>query len=259
MANVSQKMPVLFVGHGSPMNAVEDNLFTRTWIRIANEIPRPKAILSISAHWYTDGIRVSDEIHPKTVYDMYGFPDALYQIRYKPDGAPDFAHVTKSVISREVMVDNSWGYDHGTWSILCRMYPKADIPVFQLSVDSSADAAAHFQLGREIGALREQGVLILGSGNVVHNLAQVNWNMEGGYPWAEEFDNYIKNRIISGKYQDVIRYQDAGESSKRAFRTPDHFYPLLSVLGAADASDTLSVFNDSCTMGSLSMTSYLFQ
>ncbi len=253
-----QRMPLLFVGHGSPMNAIEDNTYTRNWAGVSRKIPKPKAILSISAHWYTQGSRINDALHPKTVYDMYGFPDELYQVIYDAGGSPEIAHRTKGLISYDVQIDNNWGIDHGTWSVLCRMYPEADIPLFQLSVDSNAGREDHFQIGRELRALREQGVLIMGSGNIVHNLAEVNWGMKGGYPWAEEFDQYIKNKIIQKRYEDVIRYEQAGESSKIAFRFPDHFYPLLYILGAADSSDQLSVFNDSCTMGSLSMTSYLF-
>lgn len=255
--SIMQKMPVLFIGHGSPMNAIEDNPYTRNWVKVAREIPKPKAILSISAHWYTDGSRVSDELHPNTIHDMYGFPDELYKIQYEANGAPELAHMVKNLISRNVRIDNGWGYDHGTWSVLCRMYPEADIPLFQLSVDSSAGADVHFRIGREISSLREKGVLIFGSGNVVHNLARINWNMNGGYPWADEFDEYIKEKIIKKQYQDVIQYEKAGKSSELAFKTPDHFYPLLYVLGAASDDDKLSFFNDSCTMGSLSMTSYL--
>lgn len=253
-----QKMPVLFIGHGSPMNAIEDNDYTRNWLSIARRIPKPKAILSISAHWYTQGSRVNDEFHPKTVYDMYGFPRALYQVQYDADGSTEIAHLAKKLISHDVLVDNSWGIDHGTWSVLCRMYPEADVPVFQLSVDGYAGPEVHFQIGREIRPLRDNGVLILGSGNVVHNLSEVSWNMKGGYSWADEFDRYIKDKIFKKQYEDVIQYEKAGRSSRLAFTTPDHFYPLLYVLGASESSDELSVFNDSCTMGSLSMTSYLF-
>jgi len=251
------KMPVLFIGHGSPMNAIEENEYTRVWKKIAYEIPKPKAILSISAHWYTDGTRILDEINPKTTYDMYGFPRELYEIEYKSLGAPELAHYTKDLISDIVKVDNSWGYDHGTWSVLHVMYPKADIPVYQLSIDSTVDAGVHFDIGKEIKTLRENGVLILGSGNVVHNLAKVNFSMDVGYDWAIAFDNYIKNKVINKEYKDVIDYKKAGKSAELAFWTPEHFYPLLYVLGASEDQDKISVLNDSCTMGSMSMTCYL--
>jgi 4,5-DOPA dioxygenase extradiol len=252
-------MPALFIGHGSPMNAIENNYFTNNWEKIAAEIPRPKAILSISAHWFTDGSRINDEIKPKMIYDMYGFPDELYKVIYNAKGAPKLAHITKDLIKKDVRIDNSWGYDHGTWSVLGRMYPEADIPVYQLSIDYNADAKAHYQIGQELSALREEGILILGSGNVVHNLAMLNWEMEDGFSWASEFDSYIKDRIIKKKYEDIINYEAAGKSSELAFNTPEHYYPLLYVMGASNKDDELSVFNDLCIMGSISMACYLLK
>lgn len=253
------KMPVLFIGHGSPMNAIEDNEFTRSWVSIGEKITKPKAILSISAHWYTDGTRICDELHPKQIYDMYGFPRELYNLKYPVLGSPELAHITMELLHREVPIDNSWGIDHGTWSVLCHMFPKADIPVYQLSIDRKLDTEAHYMLGQELSSLRDQGVLVLGSGNVVHNLAKINWEQEGGYPWAEEFDNYIKEAILEGDYQKVIHYERLGKASELAFVTPDHFYPLLYVLGATGPNDKVEVYNDACVLGSLSMTGYLFQ
>lgn len=254
---MNEKIPVLFVGHGSPMNAIENNDYTSGWEEIARKIPKPEAILSISAHWYTNGTKINDADKPEMVYDMYGFPEELYEIVYGVPGAPELAHHTKDLISSEVKVDNTWGIDHGTWSVLHRMYPAAEIPVFQLSIDSNAPAETHFKIGQELSSLREQGVLILGSGNIVHNLSRVNWELEDGYPWADAFDAYIKHKILNRQNQDVINYRSAGESSKLAFSTPEHFYPLLYVLGASGADDTITIFNDSCTLGSISMTSYL--
>ncbi len=259
MAKEVQKMPTLFIGHGSPMNAIEDNEYTRNWEKLAHKIPKPKAILSISAHWYTEGTRIMDEAAPKMIYDMYGFPDELYKVIYKAKGAPELANLTRKLVKTDIKVDNSWGYDHGTWSVLNKMYPEADIPVYQLSIDSTATAKMHFQIGQEISSLREQGVLILGSGNVVHNLSRINWEMKGGYPWAVEFDDYIKDKIIKKEYQDVIHFERAGKSFESAFLIPDHFYPLLYVLGASREDDRLSIINDSYVLGSLSMTSYLFE
>lgn len=259
MEATNKRMPVIFVGHGSPMNAIEDNTFTKGWERMAAEIPKPKAILSVSAHWYTKGTRITDSIQPKLVYDMYGFPEELYKVVYPAKGAPELAQLTMGLIKREVKADNSWGYDHGTWSVLCKMYPEADIPVFQLSVDSQAEAEVHFTMGKELTSLREQGVLIVGSGNVVHNLSRINWEDEGGYPWAEDFDAYIKDRIIKREFQDVINYKNGGKSAALVFPTPEHYYPLLYVLGASGDEDKLSIFNDTCILGSLSMTSYLFK
>jgi 4,5-DOPA dioxygenase extradiol len=252
------KMPVLFIGHGSPMNAIEDNVYTQNWREIAAKIPRPAAILSVSAHWFTAGTRLNDDLRPQTIYDMYGFPRELYEVVYQPAGAPELAHLTKELIDRKTQIDNSWGIDHGTWSVLNVMYPLADIPVFQLSVNQNESAAYHYAIGEYLKALREKGVLILGSGNVVHNLAMLNWNMEKGYDWALDFDGYIKRKIMSKDYAGVIDYQKAGKSSEIAFFTPEHFFPLLYTLGAVGKDDYLTVFNDACTMGSLSMTSYLF-
>jgi 4,5-DOPA dioxygenase extradiol len=254
-----KKMPVLFIGHGSPMNAIEDNEYSRGWIEIAKKIPKPEAILCVSAHWYTSGTKVSDAAKPETVYDMYGFPDELYQVTYNAPGAPELAHQIKSMISNHVEIDNSWGIDHGTWSVLHRMYPKADIPVLQLSVDSLTSFDAHFKIGRELSSLREKGVLIVGSGNIVHNLGMAKWGMDSGFSWADEFDNYIKDKIINRQYEDVINYGNAGKSSEMAFFTPEHFYPLLYALGASSEEDKLTIFNESRTMGSISMTSYLFE
>lgn len=256
---MSERMPALFIGHGSPMNAIDDNEYSNTWARIATQIKKPQAILSVSAHWFTKGTKITDAIKPKVVYDMYGFPESLYRVVYQPDGCPQLAHETMSLISNTVEIDNQWGIDHGTWSVLCRMYPKADIPVFQLSVDAEASAEAHFKIGQELISLRNKGVMIFGSGNVVHNLSKVNWAMEGGYPWALEFDEYIKDSILTGQYEDVLNYSKAGQSAGLSFHTPDHFFPLLYVLGASDESDQLTVFNNSCTLGSLSMTCYLFE
>ena len=256
---MNERAPAIFVGHGSPMNAIENNVFTQNWRKLGKELPRPEAILIISAHWYTNGTKTSDEIRPRMIYDMYGFPDELYQVEYKAKGAPELAHLTKNLISKEVKIDNSWGIDHGAWSVLCRMYPEADIPIFQLSIDAGADALTHYQIGREIATLRNQGVMILGSGNVVHNLTLLNWEKADGYEWAEEFDELIKESILNGDFQEVVNPGSSEKAMRDSATTPDHYNPLLYVLGAAKDSDTVKVFNESCVLGSLSMTSYLFQ
>ncbi|WKY47667.1 4,5-DOPA dioxygenase extradiol [Eubacteriaceae bacterium ES3] len=254
------KMPVMFVGHGSPMNAIEENKYVEKWVvEIGQKIEKPKVILSVSAHWVTDDSSVNNQEHPKMIYDMYGFPQELYEVVYNAPGAPATANEVISLLDREVKIDNSWGIDHGTWSVLCRMFPNADIPVLQLSLDYRAPAEAHFQMGKELSALREKDVLILGSGNVVHNLSRVNFGMDDGFPWADEFDTYIKDNIVSRDYGQVIKYHLAGDSAKLAFQTTEHFNPLLYVLGATRPDDKLTVFNDSCTLGSVSMTSYLFE
>ena len=250
------RMPVLFVGHGTPMNAIEDNEFSRQWRRIGKLLPRPEAVVSVSAHWFTKGTRVSDAPKTKMVYDMYGFPDELYQVAYPAPGSPRFAGLAKQLLAAQA--DNTWGLDHGSWSVLRRLFPMADVPVFQISVDRTATAMEHFEMGRKLRELRDQGALILGSGNVVHNLSRVNWSMNGGYPWAEAFDRYIQDNVLRREFENVVHYQNAGASSEAAFFLMDHFAPLLYVLGASDDNDQITVFNDACTLGSMSMTSYLF-
>lgn len=253
-----ERMPALFVGHGSPMNAVEENQYVKEWKALGEKFPKPKAILAISAHWYTEGTRVNDSNEPKTIYDMYGFPEELYKIVYNAKGAPGLAHQIIKLVDKNVTIDNSWGYDHGAWSVLHRMYPDADIPVLQLSIDRRATLREHYEIGQQLSSLRKQGVLILGSGNIVHNLARVNWSLEGGYPWAEEFDAYIKDNIIKRLDENVIDYHLAGASSTMAFTTLEHYAPLMYVLGASDKKEKVTIFNDSCILGSLSMTGYIF-
>ena len=252
------KLPVLFVGHGSPMNAVEDNEFTDKWKALGKSLPRPNAILAVSAHWYTASTRTSDTREPRMIYDMYGFPKELYDLKYPVEGSPELAGKISDLLKEGVITDNRWGIDHGTWSVLCRMYPDADIPVVQLSIDFNAAPEAHFETGRKLAELRKEGVLIIGSGNVVHNLSLINWGMSGGFDWAHEFDDYVKQNILNRNFEAVVNYGKAGKCAEKAFYTPDHFYPLLYVLGAADSEDDIEVFNDSCIMGSMSMTGYLF-
>jgi 4,5-DOPA dioxygenase extradiol len=247
-----------FIGHGSPMNAIEDNEFTKGWKRIAAELPRPECILVVSAHWYTAGTRISVNPRPAMIYDMYGFPDELYAVQYPAPGSPETARMAKGLLSRDAVLDESRGLDHGAWSVLSRMYPEADIPVFQLSVDANAPAAVHFGMGRELSALRDRGVMILGSGNVVHNLSLLDWDMKGGFPWADEFDAYVKNAVAARRFADLTDYGAAGPSARKAFTTPDHFFPLLYVLGSSREDDTLTVSNDARMMGAMSMTCFAF-
>ncbi|HHY82970.1 MAG TPA: 4,5-DOPA dioxygenase extradiol [Clostridiales bacterium] len=253
------KMPVLFVGHGSPMNAIEDNEYSRGWRKIAESIPKPKVILSVSAHWYTRGTRIMNEENPKTIYDMYGFPDELYKITYNTSGSPAVAEKASELISRKTKYDNSWGIDHGTWSVLVHMYPKRDIPVFQISVDRDAPPEQHYIMGRELRALREEGVLIFGTGNVVHNLRLVDWHKSNkGFDWAYEFDDYIYENILNKNHENILKYNELGDIARLAVPTPDHFYPLLYTLDASDEDDKISVHNKSCELGSLTMTAYLW-
>lgn len=252
-------MPVLFVGHGSPMNAIEDNKFVREWQSLTERLTKPNAILSISAHWYTNGTKIMNEEYPETIYDMYGFPDALYKIKYSAKGSPELSDKIIRMLSRPVDIDNSWGYDHGTWSVLHIIYPKADIPLIQLSVDRNASMQEHYNIGQQLASLREEGVLVFGSGNVTHNLGKINWKMDKGYDWAEEFDSYIIKSIKEKNYNNVVDYRKIGKSADYAVPISDHFAPLLYVLGALEDNEKLSVFNDQCIMGSMSMTSFLFE
>lgn len=253
-------MPVIFIGHGSPMNAIEDNEYSRSWKEIAKKIPKPKAIVAISAHWYTKGIKIMNEDGPKTIYDMYGFPKELYEIKYSPPGNPVLASKVKELISKKSNFDNSWGIDHGTWSVLVHMYPERDIPVFQLSIDATAPPEVHYEIGKELKSLRDEGVLLFGSGNIVHNLRLIQWNMEDkGFDWAYEFDDYVKDNILKLNHQNIINYQGLGDKARLSVPIPDHYYPILYILGASNEDDKISVYNNKCMMGSLSMTSYLFE
>lgn len=250
-------MPVLFIGHGSPTNMIEPNRYADGWKQIAQRLPKPDAILSISAHWYTRGSYVSVSEKPETIYDFYGFSEELYQLDYPAPGAPGLARRVLELCGDTVR-PAAYGLDHGSWSVLRSLFPNADVPVAQLSVDGMADAETAFRLGQTLAALRKENILILGSGNVVHNLGRVDFDKSDGYAWAEEFDRYIQNAVLDRRFDDAIHYGRAGECAKLAFPTPDHFLPLLYVLGAAKPEDTPDVFLNECVMGSLSMTSYLF-
>jgi 4,5-DOPA dioxygenase extradiol len=254
------RMPVIFVGHGSPMNAIENNDYTKKWREIAEQIPKPEAIISFSAHWFTEGTRIMNEENPRTIYDMYGFPKELYEIVYNSPGSPEFAKLSKNAITRETKYDNSWGIDHGTWSVLVHMYPGKDIPLFQISIDAYASPEVHYQIGKELSHLREEGVLLFGTGNIVHNLRLVDWHMSNkGFDWAYEFDDYIHENIISKNHDKVLGYKQVGEAAKLAVPSTDHFFPLLYILGASSEDDEITSFNKSCELGSLTMTSYVFE
>ena len=256
--HLEKRMPVLFVGHGSPMNAIEENTFSTSWRKMGKRLGKPKVILAISAHWQSDNLKISTSRQYKQIYDMYGFPDELYQVEYHPPGEPACAQRVLDLFGKRVSVDNEWGIDHGIWSVLVNMYPEADVPVVMMSVGIKQTPQEQFEIGRTLWQLRDEGVLILCSGNVVHNLALVNWNMVGGYDWAYQFDGYIKRSILDKQYKNVIHYQQ-NAANEKAFWTVEHFYPLLSALGAAADDDTVSVWNERCLLGAMSMTSYLFE
>ena len=252
-------MPVLFVGHGSPMNAIEDTEFSQDWKKIATEIPTPDAILCISAHWQSFNTCVTAMEYPRTIHDFYGFPEELYNVNYLAQGSPEIAKLVKETIkSTEVELDKKWGLDHGTWSILHQMYPKHDIPTLQLSINHLADTNMHYKLGQELAILRDKNILILGSGNIVHNLGMLDFSNTPN-PMAIEFDNTIKNMIDNRDDESIIKYMHLGQIAKFAAPTPEHFLPLLYILGASDKSDSITYFSAGITLGSLSMRSVMFQ
>jgi 4,5-DOPA dioxygenase extradiol len=256
----STRMPVMFVGHGNPMNAITDNAYSQKWRELGASLSAPKAILCISAHWMTRGkIKVTAMPNPKTIHDFGGFPKELFDAQYPAPGSPEFAKLTIETVQKaHVEEDHEWGLDHGTWSILMQMFPKADIPVYQLSLDLSRDTQYHFDLAKELKALRDKGVLIIGSGNMVHNLGMLSMN-NTVFEWAKEFDEKMKSFIDDRNFKSVINYSDLGSLAKKAHPTNEHFLPLLYTLGVADEKDQLSYFNESIDLGSVSMRSVLLQ
>ena len=251
-------MPVLFLGHGSPMNGIEDNVYTKSWESLGKTLPLPKAVLCISAHWLTKGTLVTAMEKPKTIHDFGGFPKALFDVQYPAPGSPEVAKAVQSEIhSIQVHADHEWGLDHGTWSVVKRMYPDAKVPVLQLSIDYSKGPQYHYNLAKELNALRRKGILIIGSGNMVHNLGKMEWQKGDnyGFDWAKEMDASFKKLIQSKEHSKLINYQQMGPSAKLAIPTPDHYYPLLYTLGLQEDKDNLRIFNDSVSMGSISMTS----
>jgi len=255
----SVRMPVLFIGHGSPMNAITDTNYSRSWSEMGKKLPAPKVILCISAHWLTTGTSVAVTARPKTIHDFRGFPDELFKVQYPATGAPDMARSTAAMLNTEVTEDEHWGLDHGAWSILRYMYPAADVPVFQMSIAFNKPAAYHFELGQQLSALREKGVLIVASGNVVHNLGQISWNKpDRNYDWAIEFDELVKRSIEQNHPEPLIAFEKLGALARQAHPSPDHYYPLMYSLGLRRKEDQFTFFNDSFDMGSISMRSVLF-
>jgi 4,5-DOPA dioxygenase extradiol len=255
----TEKMPVLFLGHGSPMNAIGDNEFSREWEEIGKTLERPKAILCISAHWETKGTFVTAMEKPKTIHDFGGFPDELYAVQYPADGSPELAAETRSIIkSADVGLDGKWGLDHGCWSVVKHLYPKADIPVIQLSLDYYQTPQFHYDLAKELLSLRKKGVLIIGSGNMVHNLGLVAWdrmNSEFGYDWAIEANENMKKFILSGDHKQLIDFRSQNKAYNLAIPTPEHYLPLLYTLALREGNEEITLFNDKILAGSLSMTS----
>jgi 4,5-DOPA dioxygenase extradiol len=251
------KMPVLFVGHGSPMNAIEINEFSNEWKILAGELPKPKAILCISAHWETKGTYVTAMEKPQTIHDFGGFPQALFDVQYPAPGSPELADETKNIVTTtNVGLDEKWGLDHGAWSVIRVMYPGAEIPVIQMSIDYYQNPQFHYDLGRELAALRQKGVLVIGSGNMVHNLRAVDWGKpDQGFDWAIEANSKFKKLILDNDHKQLINYKSLGREVELSIPTPEHYLPLLYALALKTENEEVSFFNDKCVMGSLNMTS----
>lgn len=257
--NSTEKMPVLFLGHGNPMNAIQDNEFVQGFRHIGTEITKPNAILCVSAHWETRGTFVTAMENPPTIHDFGGFPKELFDVQYPAPGSPELAEETKALIKKtEVGLDDKWGLDHGAWSVIKHLYPNADIPIIQMSLDYYQTPKYHYELAQELKSLREKGVLIVGSGNMVHNLKMVAWkhlNETYGFDWALEANEKMKQFILNDDHQSLINFSRQGKEFQLAIPTPEHYLPLLYSLALKDKNDTISLFNDKHVGGSLSMTS----
>lgn len=251
------KMPVFFFGHGSPMNAIEENEFVKGFRTASKTIPLPQAILCISAHWETRGSFITAMPQPKTIHDFGGFPQALFDVQYPALGSPELAKEIHNTISK-IELDHAWGLDHGTWSVVKHLYPKANIPVLQLSINKNHTPQQHYDLAKQLSTLRSKGVLIIGSGNIVHNLGKIAWdklNEPFAFDWNVEVNQQVKTFIDNGNHQQLIGFRKNGKSWDLAIPTPEHFLPLLSCLALQDNEDTVQFFNDKPVAGSLSMTS----
>lgn len=259
----TDKMPVLFLGHGSPMNAIEENAFVQGFRKVGGELSKPAAILCISAHWETKGTFVTAMEHPRTIHDFRGFPPALSQVQYPAPGSPPLAEEVKQMVTAgNVALDHQWGLDHGAWSVIKHLYPEAHVPVVQMSLDHTKPPQYHFEMARELAALRRKGVLIIGSGNMVHNLGLVAWDKLDGapfaYDWATEANERIKACVANDDPAPLINFRGQGKAFDLAIPTPEHFLPLLYALAVRDPADETQVFNDQPVAGSLSMTSFKF-
>jgi 4,5-DOPA dioxygenase extradiol len=256
----TDKMPVLFLGHGSPMNALEENEFSARWKVLGKELPRPNAILCISAHWETQGTYVTAMEKPETIHDFGGFPSELFAVQYPAPGSPALAQQTSETIKKAlVQLDTTWGLDHGCWSVVKWMYPDADIPVVQLSLNRFQPAQWHYELAKDLSPLRKKGVLVIGSGNMVHNLSMIAWDnldaREYGFDWALEASEKMKNYILNADHRSLIDYRSHGRAFQLAIPTPEHFLPLLYALALQESDEQVSLFNDKAVAGSLTMTS----
>jgi 4,5-DOPA dioxygenase extradiol len=256
----TENMPVLFIGHGSPMNAIEENEFVAGWRKLGKELTKPQAVLCISAHWETRGTWVTAMEKPVTIHDFGGFPQELYKVQYPAPGSPELACLTKDIVKNtEVSFDDKWGLDHGCWSIVRNLYPEAEVPVIQLSLDYYQSPQYHFDLAKELSPLRKKGILIIGSGNMVHNLRLVDWEKidvaDYGFEWAIEASEKMKKYIVNGDFTQLINFRSQGSAFDLAIPTPEHFLPLLYSLALKGEDEIISIFNDKAVAGSLTMTS----
>ena len=249
-------LPAIFFGHGNPMNALLENSYTRAWQRIGQAVPRPKGIVAISAHWYVPGTGVTISTAPRTIHDFGGFPRELYEVKYSAPGDPDLARRVQAMLApTPVTLDDSWGLDHGTWSVLRHVYPRANIPIVQLSIDETQPASFHFEIGQRLAALRGEGVLIVGSGNLVQNLHAYAWgrHMPEPYDWAVRFEELARSAMEAGEYAPLVQYEQLGRDAALAIPTPDHYLPLLYVLAARQSGEPVSFPVEGVDGGSISM------
>jgi 4,5-DOPA dioxygenase extradiol len=257
---MNKKTPVLFVGHGSPTNVIEENVYSQTWEKIGKEIsPLPKAIVVFSAHWETNGTRITAMENPRTIYDFYGFPAEMYELKYPAKGDPKLALKIKELLKdQNADLDYDWGLDHGAWSILKKMFPEANIPVIQISLDRRLNLQQHYALGKSLAPLRNQNILFLGSGDIVHNLREVVWK-DIALEWAKEFDELVIQKIKTKDHLSLMDLSLLGEHAKRAIPTLDHWIPLMYILGMQEESDSVHFFNENITLGAISMTSFILK
>jgi 4,5-DOPA dioxygenase extradiol len=256
--NKSTRMPTLFIGHGNPMNAITDNSYREAWLALGKSLPKPKAVLCISAHWQTRGTQVCAVEHPQTIHDFGGFPAELFAQQYPAPGAPEYAKLVCDLLPNKIKSTLDWGLDHGTWSILQSLFPNADVPVFQLSLDVDINFSEHFNLAENLADLREMGVMIIGSGNIVHNLGRLN--MQGKTPgWAITFDEYVKKALESKNEKDLLDIARAGDSAQLAVPTEEHYLPLLYIAAVKHVDDNMQFITESFDLGTLSMRSVIYQ
>lgn len=256
-----KSLPTIFFGYGNPLNALLENDYTRDWARIGNQLPRPKAILCVSAHWYVPATAVTTSAKPRTIHDFGGFPQELYQVEYPAPGSPDLARRVRDMLAPvSVEFDERWGLDHGTWSVLCHVFPQADIPVVQLSIDETQPPEYHYEIGKRLAPLRDEGILIIGSGNIVHNLHTYAWGRRKIEPfdWAVRFEKQARELLLNGEHAPLIAYETLGRDAMLSVPTPEHYLPLLYVIAASKESEQVSFPVEGVDGGSVSMLAVQF-